>query len=456
MKAVVVELQNDFAAVLSDDGCVTTVKNNNYEVGQIIQIKKRSSHLTKKISAFAASAAAFAILGTGVWAYASPYTYVSVDVNPSIEFSVNRFDRVIDVTAVNDDGDDILEDISLNDLKNETISNALVNTIEQISEAGYFDSETEGGIVITTSSSDMTKAEELATDLAQDVEQKTAQNGDSLEIEVFSVNQERVEKAKELGVTPGKLNLVEKLQAASGNSASVNLEEWLDKPVKDIMKATKEYKTSIKSTLDTEKQENVLDSETDEDTNQSTKEKQKIKNSKKEKKDKTSKSVKSNSDAKTSDSINKSGNNKKKTIETNKNQDKNINKGSKPDEKKTESNNKNNTAITKEKSKNNDTSDDSTKKYHSSSDNKSNIINEDIGTNTSDSSSDQSDSENLGNSDKTQEDKAVNNNSDKNNSDAEDELTDNKNVVENTTDPEQENSSDSNHIGNSKSDKNEE
>ena len=55
---------------------------------------------------------------------------------------------------------------------------------------------------------------------------------------------ERVEVARELGVTPGKLNLVEKLISSSDGSESINLEEWLDKPVKDIMKATIENRKS--------------------------------------------------------------------------------------------------------------------------------------------------------------------------------------------------------------------
>lgn len=242
MKAVVVELNKNQAAVLSDDGCIVTIRNDNYEIGQVIQMKNQKLGLTKKLSVFAASAAAFVVLSVGTWAYASPYTYVSVDVNPSIEFIVNRFDRVIKVKAVNDDGEEILSEIPLNELTNESIENAIKTTVDQLSEAGYFNSEAEGGIVIATSSEDTEKAEELADELQTSVEEVNQENGDSVVVETISVGLERVKEAQELGVTPGKLNLVEKLQEAAGDTAEVDISEWLDKPVKDIMKATKDYK----------------------------------------------------------------------------------------------------------------------------------------------------------------------------------------------------------------------
>ncbi len=246
MRAVVVELNKHQAAVLSDDGCVVTVKNNNYKIGQVIQISTPKINIVKKVTVFAASAAACLFLGVGTWAYASPYTYVSVDVNPSIEFTVNRFDRVIKVKAVNDDGEEILQEISLDNLTNDSISEAIYKTVQQISDAGYFEGENDGGIVIATSSEDIEKADELAEQLQDVVEEETTELGDTVEIEVFSVGLERVEEAKELGVTPGKLNLVEKLQAAANNPEEINIEEWLEKPVKDIMKATKEFKKGMK------------------------------------------------------------------------------------------------------------------------------------------------------------------------------------------------------------------
>jgi hypothetical protein len=240
MKAVVVEIKNNKAAVLSDDGCVVTVKNNSYEIGQVIQLNPTKHQFSKKIAVFAASAAAFVMLGTGTWAYATPYSYISVDVNPSIEYTINRFDRVLSVKAVNDDGDEILKEISLEDLKNQKIETAILKTVEHFTAARYFETSEGGGIVITTASRNANKADELATDLQEAVTDDIAETEEDVIVEAYSVGLERVTKAKELGVTPGKLNLVEKLQESSTDPDTINFEEWLDRPVKEIMKATKE------------------------------------------------------------------------------------------------------------------------------------------------------------------------------------------------------------------------
>lgn len=255
MKAVVVELKNDLAAILSDDGCITTIKNNHYEIGQVIQINNPAIRNVRKASTFIAAAAACVFLSVGSWAYASPYSYVSMDVNPSIEFTVNRFDRVLKVHAVNEDGQDILDSISISKLKNKSITDALIKSVDEITEAGYFDSNIEGGIVIATSSKDTNKADQLAKELLQTVEQRTLENQDEVNVEAFSVAKESVEEAKALGVTPGKLNLVEKLQEVSGDPNSIDKEEWLNKPVKDILKATKDYAKSSQTSEDTYSEE---------------------------------------------------------------------------------------------------------------------------------------------------------------------------------------------------------
>ena len=45
----------------------------------------------------------------GNWLYFTPTTKISIDVNPSIELSINRFDRVISVGAFNEDGKELAE-----------------------------------------------------------------------------------------------------------------------------------------------------------------------------------------------------------------------------------------------------------------------------------------------------------------------------------------------------------
>lgn len=322
MKSVVVEIKNDFAAILSDDGSIVKVKNKNYVIGQVIVMKKQKKHLSKKVGLLVASVAAVVITGgVGAYAYTSPYTYVSLDVNPSIEYTLNRFETVIDVNAVNDDGQAIINELDLDSLYNKPIEEAIIETVDQISEEGYFattstdvvaapetstvadstvqvenstttetvtaaDSNVttngaievtpsvtaqsisgsavivatdstitiEGGIVVTVSNENGSSTDDLAEAINDAI---TEQVGENVVVEVYSVGYQRVQEARELGVTPGKLNLVEKLKASATDPASINIEEWLKKPVKEIMKATKENKKAITTGTDAVTTENT-------------------------------------------------------------------------------------------------------------------------------------------------------------------------------------------------------
>lgn len=56
-------------------------------------------------------------LGLGGYSvYRRPVSYISIDVNPSIELGINRFERVVSVNAYNEDGQDVLKSASLKNI----------------------------------------------------------------------------------------------------------------------------------------------------------------------------------------------------------------------------------------------------------------------------------------------------------------------------------------------------
>ena len=251
MKAVITEIRGKMAVLLFDDGRIIKIKNKSYELGQEVNFMKINSNF-KKVAAFAAAACFLLISGSSVFAYYTPSSYVSLDVNPSIEFSVNVFDRVIKVTGVNDDGTEIINEINIDNLKNKNIAEAVDLIVEEISKEGYLESD-DAGIVIAASSEDMDKADELAQKLEDSAAEACEENSAEVIVTAEAVGKERVDEARELGVTPGKLNLVEKLKESSENPDSIDMNEWLNKPVKEIMAQTKENKKAEKSIPDNKK-----------------------------------------------------------------------------------------------------------------------------------------------------------------------------------------------------------
>lgn len=256
MRAVIVEIKNKTAAVLLADGSVEKIKNSGYAVGQILEITARQASAKKRfVRQFASMAAVIALGSASAFAYYTPYYYVSLDVNPSFEYSVNYFDRVLSVNAL--DGDDILDEAELNDLRNKKIKEAVAETVEQIQSEGYLDSAGTGGILIAVSGKDEEKADKLG-DALQAVVKEKEDPGKPMEVETSSVRKEDIQEAKDLGVSAGKLRLVENLEE-SAEAGEIDKEEWLAKPVKEIMDAIKENKTeereSIKEEQRSEKEE---------------------------------------------------------------------------------------------------------------------------------------------------------------------------------------------------------
>lgn len=168
MKAVIVEIKDSVAAALCEDGRVSKIKNKNYAIGQEIILKNNN----KYIKLAASAAAALTLFATPAWAYLTPYSYVSLDINPSFEFSINMFDRVLEVRAVNDDGEKVVESISIAELKNKEIKEAVKNVLVELKDQGYIIHGEEGGVVVATSSKNQEKTDKLATSLRTTVEEE--------------------------------------------------------------------------------------------------------------------------------------------------------------------------------------------------------------------------------------------------------------------------------------------
>ena len=73
--------------------------------------KKRTSPLRN--FAAAAACALLVFLVGGSYLYFTPTAYISVDVNPSLELGINRFDRIISVTGYNEDGKALADSLDL-------------------------------------------------------------------------------------------------------------------------------------------------------------------------------------------------------------------------------------------------------------------------------------------------------------------------------------------------------
>lgn len=283
MKAVVLDIKNNKAVALSDDGMVKEVTNKNFRIGQTIEMERKSmKKMSKKYRNIAAGIAASLVIllgGGTAYAYNTPVAHVSLDVNPSVTYSVNAFNRVINVDRTNPDADAILQTIEWD---GENINTVIEDTILALKEAKYLENNEwyKDSLIIGVNATSTDKEEQLILAIKNELAKIVAEETDKviktadLEEVVIGIGHQRVIDAAKLSedlgfaVTPGKLNLVQKLNASYtelGNEALTSSEAavWLKGSVKDIMAQVKANRIANRSTtteaLDTVMPENDSD-----------------------------------------------------------------------------------------------------------------------------------------------------------------------------------------------------
>lgn len=81
-------------------------------------VARRVAHRHRPIRRLgvALAAAACAVVLAWGWLYATPTVQISIDINPSVELGVNRFDRVVSVEGWNDDGTALAQTVNVTHL----------------------------------------------------------------------------------------------------------------------------------------------------------------------------------------------------------------------------------------------------------------------------------------------------------------------------------------------------
>ena len=198
--------------------------------------------LMKRNIALALSVGVMLSLAGGGYAYAkTPIAYVSMDINPSVELGVNAFDKVVSVEAYNEDGKKILEGTSL---VNSHVKDAVSTVISNAISDGYIKADGLSAIEITTSTDKKAVATELDESLKKVAEETLSDNKVEAEIESEKVALARRDEARKLGITPGKLNLIQKLQELD---PMIRIEDYKSSSVMDIQQKAKELRKNNKS-----------------------------------------------------------------------------------------------------------------------------------------------------------------------------------------------------------------
>ena len=208
--------------------------------GTVINMKTKKTTKRKWISLIAACLAVM-LLGGGLFyqqvnAVAS---VVSLDVNPSIELKVNRSEKVLVCTPLNEDAKAILADMGNGaDLKGAKLDVAVNAIVGSLVRNGYLDSMS-SAIMISVEDKDTARAEKLQRELTDAVDGvlQTSEAKAAVLTQTLTQDAGREQQARENNISTGKAALANHVLAINPSLKFDALAKLSVEELKDLAEA---------------------------------------------------------------------------------------------------------------------------------------------------------------------------------------------------------------------------
>lgn len=225
---IVFEIYDGKATILKPNGTfITVTASRKWEKGDVVHLRQTTFN-PKKLCAAAASF--FLILSAGLWGgslYFTPVATVSMDVNPAFELKLNRYDKVISIRAMDEDGMVIAEQAGI---VYKDYSRAVDSLLEANSSLAPYLSNNPT-VVFTVYAEDAAREAVLTEGLERAAGNHVTAAGSPVSVECHQVDSGTLEHARQYGVTPGKYLYLQQLVEAD---PSIQMEDYTHHTIKQI------------------------------------------------------------------------------------------------------------------------------------------------------------------------------------------------------------------------------
>ncbi len=207
MKNTEEKIKNAFTKI-TPDILESVIEDSDKTKGTVFTMKKQKRF---PLAAIATAAAIVLIFGAafGIFTYLgnnAVASVVSIDVNPGIELSLNKHEKVVEVTALNEDGKKIIGDMNLEGSDVDIAVNALIGSMLV---NGY---DPANSILISVDCDDDAKGKTIRERLMTAVNNKIADEGKTdasvITQKVDKNNSEAEQIAKDNKISKGKAQLI--------------------------------------------------------------------------------------------------------------------------------------------------------------------------------------------------------------------------------------------------------
>ena len=185
------------------------------QTGKVVSMKPRQKRKLLRRAAGIAAALLLMVGGVsaaGLWRLENTaVASVSLDVNPSVEIKVNEKEKVVSVTALNEDGQQVIADMDFEGSSLEVTVNALIGSMLR---QGYL-SVTANSVLVSVESADSEQAAALEQRLRAEIGSLLESGGVSGAVLSQQVNadEELRALAEEYGLSLGKAQLIRDITA---------------------------------------------------------------------------------------------------------------------------------------------------------------------------------------------------------------------------------------------------
>lgn len=174
-----------------------------------MQKRKEAGKANRLRYAFVLATFAFIILVSSLSynLYITPSAYIDIDINPSVELTLNRFNRVIAVSPYNDDGEGVLK---MTSVRNATYTEAINEILNLMAIQGYL--EQDGLLSLTVQATTTNSENEILDELVTKVNYVLQIYNSNATTEIFPVSEEVKNYAHEHHISPAKYLAITELQ----------------------------------------------------------------------------------------------------------------------------------------------------------------------------------------------------------------------------------------------------
>ncbi len=159
----------------------------------------------------------------GNWLYFTPTAEISIDINPSIELSVNRFDKVISVNGYNEDGNILAEQL---DIKFADYTEAIDEVMRNEKIADLLSDDAVMTIAVVGD------GEKQSQPILSGVKRCTAKQKNTY---CYCAQKDEVEKAHEMGLSYGRYKAYLELRELNPDITAEEVREMTMREIRDLI-----------------------------------------------------------------------------------------------------------------------------------------------------------------------------------------------------------------------------